>query len=153
MQEPTLPAKGLAALDLPATNRAASGIPTRARHVTPEQRHNVRALLSESFVDSWVDYAWIARELEPFDLAELKRIFYEEVAPVCYYNIVAPVPPVWTGFEPVSLNEEIEELLEARRRNPLRRHWDRLWAATWIRLWSQECWDAIHQACLAQRQA
>jgi len=66
---------------------------------------------------------------------------------------VAPVPPVWTGFEPVSLNEEIEELLEARRRNPLRRHWDRLWAATWIRLWSQECWDAIHQACLAQRQA
>ncbi|MCS5516102.1 hypothetical protein NWF32_16370 [Pseudomonas qingdaonensis] len=108
--------------------------------MTPEQRHNVRALLSESFVDSWVDYAWIARELEPFDLAELKRIFYEEVAPVCYYNIVAPVPPVWTGFEPVSLNEEIEELLEARRRNPLRRHWDRLWAATWIRLWSQECW-------------
>ncbi|MBV6287448.1 DUF7079 family protein [Pseudomonas aegrilactucae] len=121
--------------------------------MTLEQRHRVRALLSESFVDSWVDYAWIARELEPFDLAELKHIFYEEVAPVCYYNVVAPVPPVWTGFEPVSLNEEIEELLQARRRNPLRRHWDRLWKVTWIRLWSYECWDAIHKACLAQRQA
>ena len=84
--------------------------------MTLEQLHHVRALLSESFVDSWVDYAWIARELAPFDLAELKRIFYEEVAPICYYNIVAPVPPVWTGFEPVSLNEEIVHGIPSAKR-------------------------------------
>ena len=121
--------------------------------MTPEERRKVRTMLSESFVDSWVDYAWIARELEPYDLDELKRIFYEEVAPACYLNIVAPIPPVWTGFEPESLNAEIDEILEARRRNPLRRYWDRLLTVTWIRLWSHECWEEIRKACLAHRQA
>lgn len=66
--------------------------------------------LSELFVDNEVDYEYIARVARTFPVAHVEKALFEWVAPVCYTNTLAPVPPVWTGFERDSLWAEIESL-------------------------------------------
>ncbi|UVM65247.1 hypothetical protein LOY34_18145 [Pseudomonas sp. B21-009] len=116
---------------------------TPAPHMTPQQRQQVRAAMSDAFVDTHVEYLWIARHLVGFDRELLKEIFYSEVAPACYGNIMTPVPPVWTGFDETWLQEEIEETLQARRDSWWRRHIDRLLNATWVWFFYKEIWADI----------
>lgn len=67
--------------------------------------------LSDLFVDNEVDYEHIARVARAFPVAHVEKALFEWVAPVCYTNTQAPVPPIWTGFERDSLWAEIQGLL------------------------------------------
>ncbi|GIZ11652.1 hypothetical protein [Pseudomonas sp. NCCP-436] len=97
--------------------------------LTRDQRIRLWSALSDAFVDNEVDYNLIARQLAGFDLAAIERAFFEEVAPVCYSNLLAPVPPIWTAFESTWLTETIESTLGARRTSTFRRLRDQVFVA------------------------
>lgn len=86
----------------------------------------VRAALSEPFNDFPVDYDYIAEQVSGVGHQTLYEILYSEVAPVCFTNIAAAVPTVWTGFDPDSLNAMIEERRLAREDNGFRRFFDKV---------------------------
>lgn len=72
--------------------------------------------LSEAFVDRDVDYALVAKDLVGIPVADLKEMFFAEVAPHCAPNLLTVVPPIWTGFEPESLARSIREMQARNRR-------------------------------------
>lgn len=86
---------------------------------------NVRVALSDPFNDFPVDYDYIASQVKNIDPGVLYEILYSEVAPVCFTNIAAAVPSVWTGFNPESLNSMINERLAERERSWFRRQFDK----------------------------
>ncbi|WP_122509256.1 DUF7079 family protein [Pseudomonas viridiflava] len=102
----------------------------------------VRAALSEAFNDLPTDYDYIAHEVKGVDVDTLYEIFFSEVAPVCFTNIAAAVPSVWTGFDPNSLSEVIEARLVARERSWVRRQSDRL-LVRWLRCNYDYLWKEI----------
>ncbi|WAF99204.1 hypothetical protein NRZ31_00115 [Aeromonas dhakensis] len=67
--------------------------------------------LSDLFVDNEVDYEYIAKVARAFPVTHVEKVLFEWVAPVCYTNPLAPVPPIWTGFERDLLWAEIQCLL------------------------------------------
>ncbi|MFQ2203538.1 hypothetical protein ACK325_15480 [Aeromonas hydrophila] len=67
--------------------------------------------LSDLFVDNEVDFELIAQVAQGFPVAHVEMVLFEWVAPVCYTNTLAPVPPIWTGFERDSLWVEVQRLL------------------------------------------
>ncbi|AZE04927.1 DUF7079 family protein [Pseudomonas chlororaphis] len=89
------------------------------------QLTDVRTALSEPFNDFPTDYDYIARQVKGVGPGILYEIFYSEVAPVCFSNLAAVLPTVWTGFDPDWLRARIEERLAARERNWLCRQFDR----------------------------
>ncbi|KOX98900.1 DUF7079 family protein [Pseudomonas nunensis] len=110
--------------------------------LTLEHKNRVRIALAEAFVDSWVDYAYMAEQVRPYDLKIVEDILYMEVAPVCFWNLEAAVPPIWTGFEDESLLSEIEKALSARETSPVQRIIDRLKIA-WLRYSYGYIWKEI----------
>lgn len=64
--------------------------------------------LSDLFVDNEVDFELIAQVARGFPVAHVEMVLFEWVAPVSYTNTLAPVPPIWTGFERDSLWAEIQ---------------------------------------------
>lgn len=54
--------------------------------------------LSELFIDNEVDYHYIAAEVKSYPLEQVKKALFYDVAPVCYFNLMTPIPPVWAGF-------------------------------------------------------
>lgn len=86
----------------------------------------IRVALSDPFNDFPVDYDYIASQVKGVDPQTLHEILYSEVAPVCFTNIAAALPTVWTGFDPDSLNAMIEERRAARKNNWFRRQFDKL---------------------------
>ncbi|KAF0864932.1 hypothetical protein [Pseudomonas sp. LD120] len=110
--------------------------------ITPEQLADIRYVLSDAFVDNEVDYAYIARETQAFDRAEVERILYEEVAPVCYINLMAVIPEIWMGFAREPLLEEIEASLALRRRSRWQAFRVRL-LIRWIRFRGAYIWAEI----------
>ncbi|MGL6529367.1 DUF7079 family protein [Aeromonas hydrophila] len=68
--------------------------------------------LSDLFVDNEVDYEYIAKVARAFPVTHVEKVLFEWVAPVCYTNTLAPMPPIWTGFERDSLWVEVQRLLE-----------------------------------------
>lgn len=65
--------------------------------------------LSDLFVDNQVDYDFIASIAKHFPLEHVEAVLFEWVAPVCYTNALAPIPSVWSGFEPDQLWSDIVE--------------------------------------------
>jgi len=57
--------------------------------------------LSDMFIH--IDY--IASAVCEYDI---EIAFFEYVAPICYTNLLGPLPSIWAGFEEVSLMEEME---------------------------------------------
>ncbi|POR65460.1 DUF7079 family protein [Pseudomonas syringae] len=102
----------------------------------------VRAALSEPFNDFPVEYDYVANKVRGVDPKILYTILYSEVAPVCFTNLVAAVPPVWTGFDPDILKESIEERLAARERNWFRRQFDKL-LVRWLQYNYAYIWKEI----------
>jgi len=94
--------------------------------LTQPQLTTIRAALSEPFNDFPVEYDFIADKVRGIDPDVLYEILYSEVAPVCFTNLVAAVPPVWTGFDPEALRESIEERLAAREHSWFRRQFDKV---------------------------
>jgi hypothetical protein len=93
--------------------------------LTEPQLTEVRTALSEPFNYFPTDYDYVARKVEGVDPDVLYEILYSEVAPVCFTNLAAVLPTVWTGFDPDSLRASIEERLAARKRNWFRRQFDK----------------------------
>ncbi|WP_179528127.1 hypothetical protein L0Y47_09030 [Ectopseudomonas composti] len=112
--------------------------------MTREERIHLWSALSEVFVDNEVDYTFIARQVAGFDRAMVQAAFYEDVAPACYSNMLAPIPPIWTGFDSTWLGETIERAQAARQRSALRRLRDRLFIAYLRRALKAE-WAKIAQ--------
>lgn len=113
--------------------------------MTREERIQLWSALSDVFVDNEVDYAGIARQLADFDRTTVEAAFYEDVAPACYTNLLAPIPPIWTGFDSVWLSETIERNQAARQRWPLRRLRDRLFIACLRRTLRSEWAKIVHE--------
>ncbi|WP_341780908.1 DUF7079 family protein [Ectopseudomonas mendocina] len=112
--------------------------------MTREQRIQLWSALSDVFVDNEVDYGFIARQLQGHDRATAEAAFYEDVAPACYTNLLTPIPPIWTGFDPHSLSETIESARAARNNSALRQLRDRLFIA-YLRLALKSEWAKIEQ--------
>ncbi len=89
--------------------------------MTKQQRADVRWALSDAFVDNEVDYAAIARRTREFDRDEVKRILFEEVAPVCHSNLESTLPTIWLCFNREELEADIEKMLEAKKNSWLKR--------------------------------
>ncbi|PXX50340.1 hypothetical protein SAMN05660489_06366 [Pseudomonas sp. LAMO17WK12:I10] len=110
--------------------------------LTPQEKASIQIALAETFVDSVVDYAHIAERIRGYDLKIVEDILYSEVAPVCFSNLEAPVPPVWTGFKDDWLLNEIENELKARESSLIRRAFDKLKVA-WLRYSYGYIWKEI----------
>jgi hypothetical protein len=93
---------------------------------------DVRAALSDPFNDFPVDYDDITNQVKHIDPDVLYEILYSEVAPVCFTNIAAAVPSVWTGFDPESLNSMINQRLAEREHSWFRRQFDKA-LALWLK--------------------
>ncbi|UIN54698.1 MULTISPECIES: hypothetical protein [Pseudomonas] len=88
--------------------------------MTKQQRADVRWALSDAFVDNEVDYAAIARRTREFDRDEVKRILFEEVAPVCHSNLESTLPTIWLCFNREELEGDIEKMLEKKKNSWLK---------------------------------
>ncbi|AZD66017.1 hypothetical protein SAMN04489802_4375 [Pseudomonas chlororaphis] len=102
----------------------------------------IRTALSDPFNDFPVDYDYIAKEVKDVDPDVLYEVFYSEVAPVCFSNLAAVLPSVWTGFDPDWLRARIEERLEARKCNWLRRQFDKV-LVLWLKYNYDYMWKEI----------
>jgi len=70
--------------------------------------------LSGAFVDSEIDYKYITSIAKNYPLPDVEYAFFERVAPVCIYNLLAPVPPVCWFFNEDQLLRDIELLIKKR---------------------------------------
>ncbi len=114
-----------------------------------ESRRPVWSVLSELFLDTWLDAAdvsRIARTLvsSPYSLEELDEILRSEVYPACGSNALS-IAGEWAGFDP--------EWLESRiLRGPSRAR--RVWARTIGRVafvFADDSWKRIRQRVKADR--
>lgn len=112
--------------------------------LTRDERIRLWSALSDAFVDNEVDYAAIARQLAGFDRATVKAAFFEDVAPVCYSNLQAPIPPIWTAFDSTWLAETIRSTQEARRTSAFRRLRDQAFVA-YLRYRLKDEWQSIER--------
>lgn len=112
--------------------------------LTRDERIRLWSALSDAFVDNEVDYADIARQLAGFDRATVEAAFFEDVAPVCYSNLQAPIPPIWTAFDSTWLTETIYSTQEARRTSAFRRLLDQAFVA-YLRYRLRDEWQSIER--------
>ncbi|SDP83072.1 DUF7079 family protein [Ectopseudomonas guguanensis] len=110
--------------------------------LSQSKRTAARVALSDLFNDFPVDYDAIVQEVKDIEPDILYEILYSEVAPVCFTNIAAAVPSVWTGFEPESLNAMIEQRLIARKNSWIRRQADKALVA-WLKFNYAYFWEEI----------
>lgn len=82
---------------------------------TSEERQ-LWSALSEIFVDNETDYDYIARVASNHPYEQVRFAFYRRVAPVCVYNALTPLPPIWCGFAEEELFADIEKYIEAESR-------------------------------------
>lgn len=113
--------------------------------LTRDEHIRLWSALSDVFVDNAVDYAAIARQLIGFDRATVEAAFFEDVAPVCYSNLQAPIPPIWTAFDSTWLTETIHGTQEARRTSAFCRLRDRALVA-YLRYSFKDEWQSIQRA-------
>ncbi|WP_241730240.1 DUF7079 family protein [Pseudomonas sp. SST3] len=106
--------------------------------------------LSDVFVDNFIDYASVAGNLNGYDRSTIETAFFVEVAPACYSNLQAPIPPIWTAFDPTWLAETIDRIHEARRSSLLRRLRDRALIA-YLRYRLKPEWQRIEMALGQQK--
>ncbi|SUC23945.1 Uncharacterised protein [Proteus vulgaris] len=65
------------------------------------------AALPDIFVDNWVNFEYIASVAKHFPVGYVYLMLCRYVAPICYCNLLSPVPPVWTAFDADELWREI----------------------------------------------
>ncbi|WP_446750084.1 DUF7079 family protein [Stutzerimonas nitrititolerans] len=112
--------------------------------MTRDERIRIWTGLSDAFVDNEVDYPAIARQLVGFERAAVKAAFFEEVAPVCYSNLQAPIPPILTAFDGTWLAEAIEGNEQVRQASTFRRIRDRIFVI-YLRYRLREEWHRIER--------
>ncbi|WP_446678128.1 DUF7079 family protein [Stutzerimonas nitrititolerans] len=112
--------------------------------MTRDERIRLWTALSDAFVDNEVDYRAIARQLAGFERAAVKAAFFEEVAPVCYSNLQAPIPPIWTAFDGTWLAEAIDGNEQVRQASTFHRMRHRIFVA-YLRYRLREEWHRIER--------
>ena len=81
-----------------------------------EEEKELWAALSDLFVDSDPDYEYIGRVAKNHPYEQVRFAFYHRVAPVCIYNAIAPIPPVWGCFDREELYADIAKHIEEESR-------------------------------------
>ncbi len=89
--------------------------------LSDHRREDAWEALSEAFNDNAVDYRFIADEVDGIPPRQLQEILFNEVAPECAFNVLAVIPPVWTGFDRTSPAECIRHTQVRNRRSLLAR--------------------------------
>ncbi|WP_173861411.1 MULTISPECIES: hypothetical protein [unclassified Pseudomonas] len=112
--------------------------------VTKQQRADVRWALSDAFVDNEVDYAAIARRTRELDRDEVKRILFEEVAPVCHSNLESTLPTIWLCFNRQELEDDIEKMLGAKENSWFKRKANAL-LVEWLKSRYKYIWTEIEK--------
>lgn len=97
--------------------------------LTRQEQTRLWSMLSDVFVDSVVDYASVARQLSGYERSAIEAAFFVDVAPACYSNMQAAIPPIWTAFDSAWLADTIDCIHEARRISPFRRLRDKAFIA------------------------
>jgi hypothetical protein len=88
-----------------------------------EERRPVWEALSSLFLDT--DTSLLSTNVaevlaaSPYAISELTEILYDEVYPVCHWNLFA-VAGVWSGIDQVWLEQRV---MARRTRGGYRRHW------------------------------
>ena len=114
------------------------------RSMTKKERADVRWALSDAFVDNEVDYAAIAKQTIEFDKHEIKRILFEEVAPICHSNLESTLPTIWLCFNREELEEDIEKMLIAQKGSWLKRKTNSL-LVKWLKQKYKYIWTEIEK--------
>lgn len=114
------------------------------RSMKNKERADVRWALSDAFVDNEIDYAAIARQTIEFDKDEIKRILFEEVAPICHTNLESTLPTIWLCFNREELEEDIEKMLIAQRNSWLKRKTNAL-LVKWLKHRYMYIWTNIEK--------
>jgi len=83
----------------------------RGSVLTHEERVRLWSVLPEVFADKEADHPAIALQMAGYDRTAAKTVFLEAVAPVCYSNKQAPIPPIWTAFDSTWLAKTIDSNL------------------------------------------
>ena len=135
-QEPLGPAQRWEAT-MPALERHQPGTP-----LTRKEQEALWLALSDLFVDSIVYWRAVVRDCLPYDIALVREIFFTEVAPVCGPNLMAPIPPVWSGFNAESLFASIDELKAGPRKNVWFRFWYCL-TLSFFRWQTRKIWKSL----------
>jgi hypothetical protein len=128
-------------MDKPTSSNTAPATRSWAS-ATEKERSDVYWSLSDAFVDNEVNYEFIARQTEDYDRQEIKRILYEEVAPVCHTNLETVIPMIWSAFNLKQLKADIAETLKARERSRFRRQLDKL-LIRWLEFRYKYIWKEI----------
>lgn len=110
--------------------------------MTNEERSDVYWALSDAFVDTEVDYEAIARQTESYDPEEIRRILYQEVAPICHTNLETVIPIIWSAFNLESLKDDIKNSLQSRENSCLRRQKDKV-LIRWLEFRYKYIWREI----------
>jgi hypothetical protein len=90
-----------------------------ANILTDARRKEIWEGLSEVFVDNEPLYNFMAVQVGDTDIGTLEEIFFNEVAPVCAFNmnVFGVIPSVCWGFSPNDLEEWIHEMQARNRRS------------------------------------
>lgn len=112
--------------------------------MTKQQKADVRWALSDAFVDNEVDYAAIARRTREFDRDEVKRILFEEVAPICHSNLESTLPTIWLCFNRQELEDDIKKMLGAKENSWFKRKANAL-LVTWLKSRYKYIWTEIEK--------
>lgn len=79
--------------------------------------------LSYAFIDNEIDYRKMAEAVSKYSRDEIRKMLYEDVAPICAPNLLAPAPEEWISFDSEWLVEGIEELRLRISESRIRRFW------------------------------
>jgi hypothetical protein len=118
--------------------------------LTRDEQVRLWEALSDIFVDNAVDYVSMAASLKDYELSAIETAFFVDVAPACYSNMQAPIPPIWTAFDSAWLAETIDCIHEARGSSSLRRLRDRAFIV-YLRYRLQPEWQRIEMALDQQK--
>lgn len=113
--------------------------------LTQEDHIKIWAALSDVFVDNEVNYTAVANALAGYDRSTIEEAFFNDVAPVCYSNMQAAIPPIWTAFDHAWLEQTINSVKQARQNSRLRDLRDQFFIA-YLRWRLKSEWLAIERA-------
>ena len=117
--------------------------------LSPDEQIKIWAALSDAFVDTEVNFQYIAKQVSHYPLPILEQIFFTEVAPACAGNAFSVIPSVWTAFDPQSLATEINQNRN-KKRAALSRLIERI-KLQLLRKYFAEEWQDIARAIEAER--
>ena len=118
--------------------------------LTRDEQVRLWEALSDIFVDNAVDYISIAGSLKGYERSTIETAFFVDVAPACYSNLQAVIPPIWTAFDSAWLAGTIDCIHEARGSSSLRRLGDGVLIA-YLRYRLKPEWQRIEMALDQQK--